>query len=133
MRGIPGSGKSTYVRTHFPDYVICSADHFFEKDGEYNFDPALLGKAHNECYRKFLRAIEDGKSVVVDNTNTTLKEFRRYIKAAMDSGYIIRVIRIPEMDVDTCTERNTHGVPRHAIERMVRRFQDYEGEVIAHS
>ena len=43
MRGPSGSGKSTYIQKHFPDAYVCSADHFFIKNGEYVFEPAKIG------------------------------------------------------------------------------------------
>ena len=89
LSGCSGSGKSTEVehirKQHAfldeigPDQVtICSADHYFltnrvwdvngNPSGTYNFNPALLGKAHGECLRRFIEAVQQDKPVViVDN------------------------------------------------------------------
>ena len=34
------------------EVVVCSADHFFEKSGEYVFNPWKLKDAHAECQQK---------------------------------------------------------------------------------
>lgn len=34
--------------------AIISADDYFMKDGKYNFDPRLLSKAHNYCFKTFV-------------------------------------------------------------------------------
>jgi len=125
MRSISGGGKSTYIRKNFPaDAVICSADHFFndKKTGEYNFNPKLLGLAHKTCNSKFKKALlKKAPLIVVDNTNTTLREIRPYVMAAKHAGYEVEVIRI-DTPVDVAHKRNSHGVPLEAIQRMADRM-----------
>lgn len=49
--GISGSGKSTFAKSLASKENIkyFEADQYFEKDGEYLFDRAQLGKAHGWC------------------------------------------------------------------------------------
>jgi adenylate kinase family enzyme len=51
VRGIPGSGKSTFAKHIWNEYAICEADKFFhnKETGEYNFDPSRLKEAHEWC------------------------------------------------------------------------------------
>ena len=51
MRGIPGSGKSTWVKQNYPKAIKWSADDYFIDDHtkEYNFIPEELGEAHKNC------------------------------------------------------------------------------------
>lgn len=83
LRGIPGSGKSTYAasykQTHPGTWVIVSADSFFIVNGKYNFDPKMLQAAHDCCYNSAVRAISEGKNVILDNTNRRIDEFSRYM------------------------------------------------------
>jgi adenylate kinase family enzyme len=39
IRGLPGSGKTSFASAIWNDYAVCEADKFFyDKDGNYNFD-----------------------------------------------------------------------------------------------
>lgn len=129
MRGISGSGKSTYIEKNFPDAVVCSADHFFiNEDGVYEFDKRKLGQAHEECRRKFKQALEERhKLIVVDNTNTMMKEMQPYVKAAKYRGYRVECIRL-DTPLEVAAARNTHNVPFGAIRAMHERMCDVPSE-----
>ena len=133
LRGISGAGKSTYTAKHFSDAVVCSADHYFGRDGSYKFDPTKLGKAHNWCFEVFEAACASGRlSIVLDNTNTMLKEFKRYIDVAKTRGYKVNVIRLV-VDPKVAAKRNVHGVPAEKVQQMQDRFVDYPGETLVHT
>ena len=41
VRGLPGSGKSSFAIHIWNEYAVCEADKFFyDKEGNYNFDPS---------------------------------------------------------------------------------------------
>ena len=125
LRGISGSGKSTYIEKNHPTAFTCSADHYFyNKKGEYNFDPKLLGHAHKSCKKNFFSAIEQGESpIIVDNTNTQFWEMKTYIEAAENAGYEIEFVRM-ETKVDIAAARNAHGVPVEVVKRMHDRMEE---------
>jgi len=115
IRGLPGSGKTTLAKTKFPDYILCEADQYRERNGSYVFDPDETKVAHAWCFEKAKAALEEGKNVVVANTFTCLWEMQPYF----DLHFPTRVIR-------TLGEyENVHGVPAEAIERMRERFEDF--------
>jgi predicted kinase len=119
MRGLPGSGKSTAIKSVKVDKVICSADNFFMVDGEYRFDPSKLPQAHQACLRDFMSSINaQASTIIVDNTNIRLWEYSTYSALAEAYGYKVILIEMANKDVPLCAERNTHGVPRDAIQRM---------------
>ena len=136
IRGISGSGKSTYIKNNIEDTRhICSADHFFidPVSGTYNFDPIKLHAAHKFCQNKFKSFLErEFPVVVVDNTNTRIKEMRFYLDTAKDFGYEVEVVRLI-VDPEIAKRRNVHGVPPEAIQAMHDRFVDYKGETIVYS
>jgi len=125
LRGISGAGKSTYIKKNLPGAVVCSADHhFMDADGNYNFDPSQLGRAHGSCQSNFKKALEQGvTSVVVDNTNTTVREMRPYVQLAKQFGYDVDIVRLI-VPVKVAAKRNAHNVPLVAIQRMQDRMQD---------
>jgi predicted kinase len=125
MRGIPGSGKSAVAwRLAGPVGVIASADHYFERSGQYGFVREELGRAHDYCKDEFMGAIEEGRPVVVvDNTNIKKHDYVFYEDYAKDHEYAVVTVVMEEMDPQVCFARNDHAVPLATIERMASQFE----------
>lgn len=117
VRGLPGSGKSTLARGMVGFEHIEADMYFIDPDtGEYCFNHAEVGRAHDWCQKMTKKALADGRSVVVSNTFTMAWEMKPYF----DMGYPVRVI--------TCKGRwqNVHGVPPEVITRMAERWEPVE-------
>ena len=126
VRGVPGSGKSTYARTlvDWYNYAI-EADHYFVRiDGVYDFNPKLLKNAHDWCYNEVIEALQDDPefTVCVANTFTRVWEMQKYVDYAKTNGVPFKVVRC------TGQYQNIHGVPDKKVQEMLERFEDYEGE-----
>ena len=136
LRGVPGSGKSTQTKK-YPDAYIVSADHYFMDDkGVYRFDMAKIGAAHGQCKGRFEAALKALKPlIIVDNTNTTVKELKFYVEAAKTAGYEVEIVRI-DCDPEVAAKRNVHGVPKSSIFKMAARLaastlpNDYPTETV---
>lgn len=126
LQGLPGAGK-----THFTQgmkAVICSADDFFYTlgGGKYAFNVTRLGEAHGSCFRKFIKACQDGEeAIVVDNTNTTANEIAPYVLAGEAYGYNVSILRIL-CDPEVAASRNQHGVPLETIRKMAQRIASFD-------
>jgi predicted kinase len=74
---VPGSGKSTLARqlaSAVENSVICSTDAYFTTpEGVYVFDPKLLSANHAKNFRRAQALMDEGRTVVVDNTNIQVK------------------------------------------------------------
>jgi chloramphenicol 3-O-phosphotransferase len=114
IRGLPGSGKSTMAREYArKGYAHLKADMFFEYGGEYQYDASRIRDAHTWCQRMTREALVSGRSAVVSNTSTQLREMAPYQSM---SGKV-RVIEA------TGRWQNTHGVPAEMLERMAQRWE----------
>ncbi len=116
VRGIPGSGKTTYAKSlglkfHF------EADKYMEVDGEYVFDPRKLPMAHAWCQKSVREAMETGEDIVVSNTFVKKWEMDPYLEAAEEFGY--------DVVERTMTGRypNVHGCPEEKVEKMLANFE----------
>lgn len=123
VRGLPGSGKSTYARTLKCFHI--EADMVFIQNDEYKFDPNKLKLAHQWCQDMCLRAMRNNLDIVVSNTFTTKKEMEPYLYMAKNMGYKVKVIRM------TGNYGNVHNVPESVLENMRNRMEPFEGEVLA--
>ena len=137
MRGISGSGKNTYISKHFPEAFVCSADDYFvDPSGNYNFDRRKLGSAHGGCKEKFIKALHSREPlIIINNTNTMLREMNPYVKPARRQGYRIECIRL-DVPVEVAHARNVHGVPYGAVKAMAERMAnvptDWHEKVISY-
>lgn len=124
LRGLPGSGKSTWAKARYPDALVVSADHYFQREGEYKFDPRLLGEAHASCLRRYVRALQEEETsatVVVDNTNLSLVEIAPYAAVAEAFALRFQVVTV-QCDPFVAAGRNVHGVPHERYAGLVARM-----------
>jgi len=137
LRGLPGTGKSELAQSlksgAFPSGfgAIFSTDDRFMVDGEYQFNPADLPLNHAENLRLATEWMKTHSQVIskahciIDNTNTQHWEYASYVDAAKKNGFMVQVITV---DWDSkhfalYAERNSHGVPIEAIQRMAERWE----------
>lgn len=122
MIGCPGSGKSTLAKQWAGQVaVICSADDYFinSETGAYEWDAKYLGSAHRFCQQMAASVVRQGKCLIIDNTNIRPQDRQFYKELAERNGYEYEEHLVREFNVDLCFSRNSHGVPREVIQRMV--------------
>lgn len=126
LRGLPGSGKSSFANLIWASHVICEADQFFyDEEGNYNFDATKLGQAHKACQEKVEMFMQDNLNnhqyypeIVVSNTSTTEKELQPYLDLALKYGYTVVSLIVENRHGG----QNVHGVPDEKLEQMRNRF-----------
>ena len=122
VRGIPGSGKSTFAKSLVKkDYCHKEADMFFvDRDGNYNFEPSKIKDAHQWCQEEmdFLMRLEHSP-VVVSNTFTQEWEMEPYFELAKTYGYKVFSIVVENRHGGI----NQHDVPEEVLTKMRDRFE----------
>jgi predicted kinase len=102
--GLQGSGKSTFYRAHFAaTHVLVSKD--------------LLRNNRRPRRRQMQlveEALQEGRSVVVDNTNPTIEDRAPLIDLARRHGAdVVGVYFVPQLDA--CLERNRSRTGRGRV------------------
>ncbi len=102
--GLQGSGKSTFYRTYYArTHILVSKDLF---------------RNHRRPRRRQMQlveeALQEGRSVVVDNTNPTIDDRAPLIALARRHGAdVVGVFFLPQLD--TCLERNRRRTGRGRV------------------
>jgi len=131
MRGLPGAGKSHFIQKNFSNAFVCSADEYFiGPDGNYFFVRENLGLAHQRCFNLFQVGLENSLPfVILDNTNTEIWEFEKYLAAAQDHDYQTFVLNF-KIDFETALKRNKHKVQFLDLVKMVKKTEECPGEIL---
>jgi predicted kinase len=127
VRGLPGSGKTSFASAIWNDYAVCEADKFFyDKEGNYNFDPSKLKEAHNWCKNEVEIRMQDHQNnqqyypeIAVSNTFTQEWEMEDYFKLAGKYGYKVVSLILENRH----GSQNVHGVPEEKLQIMKDRFE----------
>jgi predicted kinase len=127
LRGLPGSGKSTFANFIWNDYAICEADKFFyDKEGNYNFDATKLKQAHEWCRNAVETRMKDNQvnpqyypEIIVANTFTQEWEMQPYFDLANEYGYRVYSLIIENRH----GSKSVHDVPDATMGNMLNRFK----------
>jgi RNase adaptor protein for sRNA GlmZ degradation len=121
LRGVSGSGKSTVAKLYEElGFYIASADkYFWTIDHRYVFDATKLQEAHDYCFAMFkMHLLEEHGNVVVDNTNTTEREIKRYVDYANERGH-----RLISLVVEKRHDNySIHDVPDAVVKKQAARL-----------
>lgn len=103
--GIQASGKSTFCKKNFFDtHVHISLD--------------LVKTRHREK-RLIETCLEIGQAFVIDNTNPTIEERKRYIEIAKVEQFSV-IGYYFESKIEDCMERNWKRAEKHIPEKGIR-------------
>lgn len=127
IRGLPGSGKSTFAailnKCAVTTLDVEADDYFYKYNAvtncfDYNFDASKLGEAHTYCRSTALHFLEQGFNVSVSNTSVTDWEIQTYMDIAMMAGANFVSLIVENYHGN----KNIHGCPDDTIQKMKSKF-----------
>ena len=122
VRGIPGSGKSTFAKKMFT-CPIFENDMYFIKDKKYLYNQDKMRDAISWCMESVELALKYGCDVVVANTFTKRKYIQAYMNLAEKNGAQVKVYRMYG------NFKNVHDVPDDVFKNMRDNFEDWPNEI----
>ena len=130
--GVPGSGKSTWVKNQdwARDCIVVSTDEFVE---DYAKE---VGSTYNEVFQdymptavklmadKVVRAREQGKDIIWDQTSMSIKSRKRKFNMLRDYEHIAVLFKTPEpVELERrLNSRPGKNIPDHVMKSMIKSF-----------
>ena len=131
--GVPGAGKSTWIKNQewAKDCVVVSTDEFVE---DYAKE---VGSTYNEVFEdymptavklmadKVVRAREQGKDIIWDQTSVSVKSRKRKFNMLWAYDHIAVVFHAPDTEELTrrLNSRPGKSIPDHVIASMLQHFE----------
>lgn len=136
LAGIPTSGKSSYVKTlltqpYWENVVVLSTDNYIQRVAEeqnktYNdVFQDTIPEATENLWKQMKEALDDGRDVILDQTNLTRKSRKNKI-SRVPNNYRKSAIYF-EISLEKALERNKHRegkfIPESILKRMYHSFE----------
>jgi predicted kinase len=133
MVGVPGSGKSTWIKNQFwaNDCVVVSSDQLVEAEAERQ------GKTYNDVFKDYINtaislmldqviaARDEGKNIIWDQTSVNVKSRRKKFKMLPDYEHIAIVFNTPSVEELTkrLDSRPGKSIPWEVVNSMINTFE----------
>ena len=119
IRGLPGSGKTTFAELIAPYSNVAADEFFLRADGTYHYDKDLLSRAHAWCQAITGKWMSQGYHVIaVHNTFAQNQYIAPYLKLAELHKYKVTIIKMEQQF------KSIHNVPEKSISRMALRWEE---------
>jgi hypothetical protein len=123
VRGIPGSGKTTFANVRFPNCLHLENDMYHVRNGSYEWSAKNQDDAIKWCIDMTIISLRRGMDVVVSNTFTKTRYVDTYRRIADIIGCGFEVYRM------FGRFQNVHGLSESLVENFRSGFEDYSGEL----
>lgn len=134
LRGLPGSGKSTYAKkwvcsTGGLVYHFEGDQYFTNPDGSYHFHAPLLPAAHASCFHRFQEAVWKARhtidtTIIVANCFHKAKFLQPYLDFCADRNLSYRIYHL------IGNFSSVHDVPPATIAKMKQEWEYIPEEIV---
>ena len=128
--GVPGSGKTTWIKKNTHDAVVLSTDNYIERAAEKQGKTYsevfqdTIGYATEQMEKDLLQAVRNERDIIWDQTNLTAKarkgKFSRIPKSYRKVGVFFSV---PQDLRDRLASRPGKTIPEPVIISMINQLQ----------
>jgi predicted kinase len=130
LRGVSGSGKSTFIKKLPKNKVVHSTDKFFYKGNKYIFDLKKLPLFHRKNFKEYQESLQKRKKIiVVDNTNLLCKHVKPYIDEARKYGYKVILVDFLPRGREYHYKKNIHNIPLRAIDMQIKNYYKCKNKI----
>lgn len=119
LRGLPGSGKSTFAKYLMFNHAWFEADMWFAVYNNNTFDSSRLKIAHQWCKDQTDESLKNGYNVIVSNTFTQEWEMQDYFEIAKKYNAKVTVLVVENWHGN----KSVHNVPEETMQKMRNRFE----------
>jgi putative nucleotidyltransferase with HDIG domain len=130
MVGLPGSGKSTYIKEHLGDYAVISRDAIIMKNcpTAKSYSEAWKSVDQKEIDKELMqhaqKVFKTEDKIVVDMTNLSKKSRKKWLALANQNDFYTKVY-VMGTSLATCIDRRWDGnkaIKYDIIETMAKKF-----------
>ena len=135
--GVPGSGKSTWIRNHRHDAVVLSTDDYIDRAASaagLTYSQAFadhIKPATADMQAQYKQAIKDRRDIIWDQTNLT-KKSRRGKLSGLPKAYEKIALYFPTPDAEELSKRldSRPGkvIPADVLRRMTADLEPPEAD-----
>ncbi len=128
--GVPGSGKTTWIKNNKHDAVVLSTDNYIEryamKTGKTYSEmfKELIGVATDQMEKDLVQAVRNERDIIWDQTNLTAKSRRTKLnRIPKDYKKIAVYFSVPNDLRDRLASRPGKTIPEPVILSMINQLQ----------
>jgi len=127
LRGVPGSGKSTFVdlvETSSRQVTVHAIDDLHtDRDGNFLWDEENADRLYTLNFANFVRSCADEKPVVIcDAINIKSEDFQKYVDIAAMYEYTVYVVTANPPTPAQSSKRNKHHTSALQARQMYKQW-----------
>lgn len=140
-RGLPASGKSTFLKEKKLEPWVISTDNLrllfnsptYLLNGKLDIKQDTTDEVFSLIYKMVERKMQNREFIILDATNIELDKYQTIKRLSEKYRYKVSILDFTDVPLDVCIERNknrTFEVPKHTIMKMYSQLQEEKNQKI---